>query len=160
VEGLFTGPTAIAFIYSSEPQGAKVVLDAVRALRKERVVVTGGIIGNQALDAAGVERLTTMEPREQQLPEVLGAMQASASRRAAAWKGATQGRLYPLMALGDRREQQGGEGRGSSLSGEELLDAVGSLTVRDAVVLTRAIQERFGVAPSAITATIEAPSSD
>ena len=96
------GPTAIAFIYSSEPQGAKAVLDAVRALRKEHVVVTGGIIGNQGLDAAGVERLTTMEPRDQQLAKLLGAMQASASRLAATLNGATQQLLYTFMALRDK----------------------------------------------------------
>ena len=41
---LFTGPTAVAFIYGSEPQGAKAVSDAVKALRKENVKVTGGIL--------------------------------------------------------------------------------------------------------------------
>jgi ribosomal protein L7/L12 len=157
LEQLFSGPTAIAFIYSSEPQGAKAVLDAVRALRKEHVVVTGGIIGAQGLDAAGVERLTSMEPRDQQLSKLLGAMQASASRLAATLNGATQELLFTLMALRDKLEQQGSEPAGSSRSAEELLDAVGSLTIREAVALTRSIQERFDVDPSSIAATVEAP---
>jgi large subunit ribosomal protein L10 len=157
IEQLFTGPTAIAFIYTSEPQGAKAVLDAVRALRKEHVIVTGGIIGNQGLDSAGVERLTTMEPRDQQLSKLLGAMQASASRLAATLNGAAQELLYTLMALRDKLEEQGGAGAGSSYSGDDLLQAVGSLTIREAVALTSAIQERFDVSPAAIANTAVAP---
>jgi large subunit ribosomal protein L7/L12 len=152
LEHLFTGPTAIAFIYGSEPQGAKAVLDAVRALRKENVVVTGGIIGQIGLDPAGVERLTTMEPREQQLSKLLGAMQASASNLAATLSGAAQELLFTLMALRDKLEGQPQEGAGSTLSAETAIESVGSLSIREAVALAKAIQERFGVTPAAPTA--------
>ncbi|HWE63469.1 MAG TPA: 50S ribosomal protein L7/L12 [Chloroflexota bacterium] len=59
------------------------------------------------------------------------------------------------MALRDKLEEQGGgSGGGSALSGEELLDAVGNLTIRQAVDLTTAMQERFGVTPAAITTAV------
>lgn len=151
LEQLFTGPTAIAFIYGSEPQGAKAVLDAVRALRKENVVVTGGIIGNLGLDLAGVERLTTMEPRDQQLSKLLGAMQATASKLAATLSGAAQELLYTLMALRDKLEAEGTSAPGSALNGDDVISAVGTLTIREAVALSAAIQERFGVTPAAPT---------
>jgi large subunit ribosomal protein L10 len=106
LESLFTGPTAVAFIYGSEPQGAKAVSDAVRAARKENVKVTGGILGNTGLDAAGVERLTTMKTREEQLSSLLGTLQASASQLAATLNGAAQSLVYTLMAYQDKLQAQ------------------------------------------------------
>jgi large subunit ribosomal protein L10 len=161
LERLFTGPTAVAFIYGSEPQGAKAVVDAVRAMRKENVKVTGGIIGTQALDAADVERLTTMEPRDQQLSKLLGAMQASASRLAATLNGAAQQLLYTFMALQDRLGEQGADGgAGANLSTDDLLSAIGSLTIRDAVRLSKAMEDRFGITAAAPTTVAVAATTD
>ncbi len=106
LDKLFTGPTAIAFIYGSEPQGAKAVSDAVKALRKENVKVTGGILGDVGLDAAGVERLTTMRPREEQIATLLGALQASAGNLAATLNGGIQNLLYALSAYEDKLKEQ------------------------------------------------------
>jgi len=106
LEKLFIGPTAAAFIYGSEPQGAKVVFDAVKAVRKENVRVTGGILGNTGLDADGVERLTTMRPREEQQATLLGALQAPASRLAATLNGAAQTLVYTLMAYQEKLQAQ------------------------------------------------------
>ena len=151
LESLFTGPTAIAFIYGDEPQGAKAVSDAVRALRKENVRITGGIIGTQGLDQAGVERLTTMEPRDQQLSKLLGAMQASASKLAATLNGAAQQLLYTFMGLREKLEAQPQAGEGTALSTDVLVEAIGALTVSEAVALTTRIQERFDVSATAPT---------
>ena len=159
LESLFTGPTAIAFIYGDEPQGAKAVSDAVRALRKENVRITGGIIGAQGLDQAGVERLTTMEPRDQQLSKLLGAMQASANKLAATLNGAAQQLLYTFMGLQEKLEGQPQVGEGTALSTDTLIEAVGSLTVSEAVALTARIQERYEVSATAPTAVATAVDS-
>ena len=159
LESLFTGPTAIAFIYGEEPQGAKAVSDAVRALRKENVRITGGIIGAQGLDQAGVERLTTMEPRDQQLSKLLGAMQASASKLAATLNGAAQQLLYTFMGLQEKLEAQPQAGEGTGLSTDVLVEAIGALTVSEAVALTTRIQERFDVSATAPTAIATAVDS-
>jgi len=107
LEKLFAGPTAVAFIYGSEPQGAKAVSDAVKALRKDNVKVTGGIIGDVGLDVAGVERLTTMKPLDEQLATLLGALQASAGQLAATLNGGIQSLAYALSAYeGKLQEQQ------------------------------------------------------
>jgi len=103
---LFTGPTAVAFIYGNEPQGAKAVSDAVKALRKENVKVTGGILGATPLNAAGVERLSTMRPREEQIATLLGALQASAGQLAATLNGGIQNLVYALAAYQDKLQEQ------------------------------------------------------
>jgi large subunit ribosomal protein L10 len=102
LEQLFSGPTAVAFIYGSEPQGAKAVSDAVKAARKENVKVTGGILGNTGLDASGVERLTAMKSKDEQLATLLGALQATAAKLAATLNGGIQNLAYALAAYQDK----------------------------------------------------------
>jgi large subunit ribosomal protein L10 len=106
LDGIFSGPTAVAFIYGSEPQGAKAVIDAVRAIRKENVKVTGGILGNQALDADGVQRLTTMPSREEQLAKLMATFQSPATQLAATLNGAAQKLVYTLVALQEKLQAQ------------------------------------------------------
>ncbi|MGH2347168.1 MAG: 50S ribosomal protein L10 [Chloroflexota bacterium] len=106
LDDVFTGPTAVAFIYGSEPQGAKAVIDAVRAVRKENVKVTGGTLGNRALSVDAVQRLTTMPSREEQLSKLLGTLQASGNQLAATLNGAAQQLVYTLMALQDKLQAE------------------------------------------------------
>jgi large subunit ribosomal protein L10 len=105
LENLFIGPTAIAFIYGSEPQGAKVVQDAVRALRKDSVKITGGILGSQGLDATAVERLTTMPSKEEQLASLMGTLQSAASQLAATLNAVAQKLVYTLVAYQEKLQE-------------------------------------------------------
>jgi large subunit ribosomal protein L10 len=106
LEGLFSGPTAVAFIYGSEPHGAKAVSDAVRAARKDNVKVTGGILGNTGLDAAGVERLTTMPTRDEQLASLMGTLKGPAGQLVATLNAPAQQLVYTLMAYRDKLQAQ------------------------------------------------------
>ncbi len=106
LDGLFTGPTAVAFIYGSEPQGAKAVMDAVRAVRKDNVKVTGGTLGTRALGVDAMQRLTTMPSREEQLAKLLGTLQASGNQLAATLNGAAQQLVYTLMALQEKLQAE------------------------------------------------------
>ena len=70
---LLTGPTAIAF-GNDESTTAKAVLDATRAYKL--VTITGGVLGDRAIDAAGVKSLASLPPREVLLGKLAGGMQA------------------------------------------------------------------------------------
>jgi large subunit ribosomal protein L10 len=70
---LLIGPTAIAF-GNDESATAKAVLDATRPYRV--VTVTGGVLGNRAIDANGVRSLATLPSREVLLGTLAGGMQA------------------------------------------------------------------------------------
>ena len=70
---LLTGPTAIAF-GTDEAGMAKAVIDAVRPYRVVRI--TGGVIGDRAIDAAGVQRLAALPSREVLLSELAGVFAA------------------------------------------------------------------------------------
>ena len=71
---LLVGPTAIAF-GNDEAGTAKAVLDATRPYSKV-VRITGGVLGDKAIDAASVTRLATLPSREVLLAKLAGGMQA------------------------------------------------------------------------------------
>lgn len=70
---LLTGPTAIAF-GNDESTTAKAVIDATRAYRL--VTITGGVLGERAIDADGVRTLASLPSREVLLAKLAGGMQS------------------------------------------------------------------------------------
>jgi large subunit ribosomal protein L10 len=78
VAELLRGPSAIAFGTGDETLVAKSVLDAVRPYKL--VKVTGAVVGGKSLDAAGVQLLATLPPREIILAQLAGAFNAPATQ--------------------------------------------------------------------------------
>jgi large subunit ribosomal protein L10 len=70
---LLTGPTAIAF-GNDESSTAKAVIDATRPFRQ--VTITGGVLGDRAIDADGVRSLASLPSREVLLAKLAGGMQS------------------------------------------------------------------------------------
>jgi large subunit ribosomal protein L10 len=70
---LLIGPTAIAF-GNDESSTAKAVIDATRPYKL--VTITGGVLGDRAIDADGVRSLATLPSREVLLGKLAGGMQA------------------------------------------------------------------------------------
>ncbi len=70
---LLTGPTAIAF-GNDESSTAKAVIDATRPFKL--VTITGGVLGDRAIDADGVRSLATLPSRDVLLAKLAGGMQA------------------------------------------------------------------------------------
>jgi large subunit ribosomal protein L10 len=70
---LLTGPTAIAF-GNDESSTAKAVIDATRPFRQ--VTITGGVLGDRAIDADGVKTLANLPSREVLLAKLAGGMQS------------------------------------------------------------------------------------
>jgi large subunit ribosomal protein L10 len=67
------GPTAIAF--GEDGAGtAKAVIDTMRPYKQVRI--TGGLLGDRAIDADGVIRLATLPSREVLLSQIAGAFAA------------------------------------------------------------------------------------
>jgi large subunit ribosomal protein L10 len=73
LDPLLTGPTAIAF-GNDEAATAKAVIDATRAYRIVRI--TGGVLGDRAIDADAVTRLATLPGRPVLLGQLAGAIQS------------------------------------------------------------------------------------
>ncbi len=68
------GTTAVAFVFANESEVAKALLDYARTNKK--LIVKGGFFGGKAMDAKGVEALSTLPPRDVLISQVIGAIAA------------------------------------------------------------------------------------
>jgi large subunit ribosomal protein L10 len=73
LDPLLTAPTAIAF-GKDEGATAKAVMDTMRPYKQVRI--TGAVLGDRAVDAAGVTRLASLPSRETLLGQLAGAFAA------------------------------------------------------------------------------------
>ena len=71
---LLEGPTAVAFLQGDEGTATRAVLDAFRPYRV--IKVTGAVLGDQVVDAAGVVRLSQLPGRDVLRAQVAGAIAA------------------------------------------------------------------------------------
>lgn len=97
---LLTGPTAIAF-GTDEAATAKAVLDATRPYRIVRV--TGGVLGDRAIDAEGVTRLATLPSRETLLAQIAGDLAAPLAMMAGLLEAPIRDVAGLVQALADER---------------------------------------------------------
>ena len=97
---LLAGPTAIAF-GADEAGTAKAVIDATRPYKLVRI--TGAVLGDRAIDAAGVARLATLPPREVLLAQVAGALAAPLAATAGLFDAPLRDVAGLVAALADRK---------------------------------------------------------
>jgi large subunit ribosomal protein L10 len=77
LKDLLTGPTAIAF--SSDPVSvAKVATDYAKA--NEKLVITGGALGNQVLDLNGIKALASLPSLDALRGKIAGLLKAPATK--------------------------------------------------------------------------------
>jgi len=101
---LLVGPTAIAF-GNDEAGTAKAVIDATRPFNKI-VRITGGVLGDRAIDADGVTRLATLPSREILLARLAGGMQAPVASLASLFAAPLRNLGYALAQVAEQKAQQ------------------------------------------------------
>lgn len=77
-DDLLTGPTAIAFINGDVVEAAKGLRDFAKA--NPALIIKGGILDGQPLDAKEIAKLASLESREVLMGKLAGAMLASLSQ--------------------------------------------------------------------------------
>jgi large subunit ribosomal protein L10 len=97
---LLVGPTAIAF-GNDESATAKAVIDATRAFKT--VTITGGVLGDKAIDANGVKTLASLPPREILLARLAGGMQAPVATLAGLLAANIRNLGYALSQVRDQK---------------------------------------------------------
>ena len=103
---LLTGPTAIAF-GNDEAGTAKAVLDATKPYAKI-VKITGGVLGDKAIDADGVTRLATLPSREVLLAKLAGGMQAPVGTLAGLFAAPLRNLGYALSQVAEQKARADG----------------------------------------------------
>ena len=77
ISNLFTGPTAIA--YSNDPvAAAKISVEFSK--KNDKLIVLGGALGSETLDADGVKALATLPSLDELRGKIVGLLQAPASK--------------------------------------------------------------------------------
>jgi large subunit ribosomal protein L10 len=103
---LLNGPTAIAF-GTDEAGTAKAVLDATRPYKVVRI--TGGVLGERAIDADAVTRLASLPPREVLLATLAGGMQAPIGTLAGLLAAPLRNLGYALAQVAEQKRSQAPE---------------------------------------------------
>ena len=102
---LLNGPTAIAF-GTDEAGTAKAVLDAIRAYKV--VTITGGVLGDRAIDAEAVTRLATLPARDVLLGRLAGAIQSPTATFASLLGAPIRNLGYALAQVRDQKARAAG----------------------------------------------------
>ncbi len=99
---LFTGPTAIA--YSDDPvMAAKISVEFSK--QNEKLVVLGGCLGSEILDANGVKNLATLPSLDELRGQLVGLLQAPATKIAQVLK-APSGKVARVVAVYSEQGEQ------------------------------------------------------
>jgi large subunit ribosomal protein L10 len=77
-EDLLEGPTAMGFAFDNPPAVAKVMVDF--ADESKLMTIKGAVLGNRVIDKAGVKALSELPPKPVVMGQVLGTIQAPASK--------------------------------------------------------------------------------
>ena len=107
---LLTGPSAIAF-GNDEAATAKAMLDATRPYTRI-VRITGGVLGDRAIDADGVTRLAALPSREILLSKLAGGMQAPVAQLAGLFAAPLRNLGYALQQVAEQKAQAAGTDAG------------------------------------------------
>ena len=103
LDDYLTGPTAIAFVEGDAVNVAKVLRDFAKT--NPALVIKGGLLGGNVLDADGAKALAEVEPREVLLAKIAGALAAPMVQFAGLLEALPRNLAYGIKALID---QQGG----------------------------------------------------
>ncbi len=100
LDTLLIGPTAIAFGHD-EGATAKAVMDTMRPYKQVRI--TGALLGDRAIDAAGVTRLASLPSRDVLLSQLAGAFAAPLATTAGLFDAPLRDVAGLVQALADQR---------------------------------------------------------
>lgn len=105
-EEMTSGPTAIAFVYENETDCAKVLVDFAKT--SKALVVKGGLVSGKVFDAAAVENLSKLPPREVLIAQVIGAIAAPLSNLVGVVEALYADPIRVIGAVADKANEEGG----------------------------------------------------
>lgn len=157
VKSLFKGQVALVIGYDDPVLPAKILRDFIKAEKcDEKILWRGGILEGNALDPAQLIATADLPSREVLLSMLLSAMQGPMRGLAGVMQGILRGFVSVLTAI---QEQKKGDGSmpatEAKLSKDDILSAVGSMTVLELSELVKGFEDKFGVtaaAPVAVAA--------
>jgi large subunit ribosomal protein L10 len=164
LESLLVGPTAIVFVRDDAAAVAKVLRDFGRT--NPALVIKGGLLGRNVIDASSAQALAELPSREQLLSMLAGGLAAPLQRMASLIQAVPRSFAYGLSALLERRrETEGTPEVAAAESGappaevEVAVDAGADATVESSSVADTA-EAVAADAPEAGGAAAESPEAE
>ena len=102
LEPALVGPVGLAVGYDEPVTTAKLVNDYIKATRL--LVIKGGLLGRQVIDADGVKQLAELPGRDALLAQLAGTLNHSVAQLAGALNGAVARLAYGLEAYRQKLE--------------------------------------------------------
>ncbi len=112
LDGLLSGPSAIAFVKGDVVEAAKGLRDFAKA--NPALVIKGGVIDGKSMSPAEIARLAELESREVLLAMLAGAMKASMANAAATMAALPTQMARLAAALVAKREAEPGAAQASA----------------------------------------------
>jgi large subunit ribosomal protein L10 len=135
LDGLLSGPSAIAFVKGDVVEAAKGLRDFAKA--NPALVIKGGVIDGKSMSPAEIERLAELESREVLLAMLAGAMKASMANAAATMAALPTQMARLAAALQAKREAEPGAAQASAPAEDAVAPAEDAVApTEDAVAPT------------------------
>jgi len=119
LDGLFSGPTALAFVSGDPVEAAKGLREFAKT--HPALVIKGGVFEGKPVTAAEVAKIADLESREVLLAKLAGAMKANLSKAAALFQAPLAQAVRTVAALQEKREKE--EGGATAAAAEEVAEA-------------------------------------
>lgn len=150
-KGLFRGPSALVIGYDDPTLPTKILRDFIKAeKRDEKIRITGGVLDGELLSAERVVAVANLPSKEVVLSMLLSALQGPARNLVYVLSGVLRKLVGVLVALQDKKKGEGdmptAEGK---FSQEDIVNAVGSMSVLELSELVKAFESKFGVTAAA-----------
>lgn len=107
LDATLAGPTAAVFGLGDPVAAAKVVTDYIAATRNTPLKIKGGIVGGKFYDAASIDALSKVPPREVLIAQMLGSFNAPITGLVGTLNGILSNFVYTLQAVADKRQSEG-----------------------------------------------------
>ncbi len=159
VASLFKGQVAVVIGYDDPVVPAKLLRDFIRNEKcDEKIIWRGGVLEGKTLEPAQLIATADLPSKEVLLAMTLSAMQAPLQGLVGVLQGVLRGFVTILAAI---QETKKGEGTmaatGAKLSQEDILGAVGNMTVLELSELVKGFEEKFGVTAAVPMAAAAVP---
>jgi len=157
VTSLFKGQVAVVIGYDDPVLPAKILRDFIKAEKcDEKILWRGGVLEGNALEPAQLIATADLPSKEVLLSMLLSAVQSPLRGLAGVMQGILRGFVAVLGAIQEKKKGDGSmAATETKLSKDDILSAVGNMTVLELSELVKEFEDKFGVtaaAPVAVAA--------
>jgi len=161
LKSLFKGQSAVVIGYDDPVLPTKIFRDFIRDEKcDEKIQWRGGILEGKALEPAQLIATADLPSKEVLLSMLLSAMQGPLRGLAGVLQGILREFVAVLAAIQEKKKGDGSmSATGTKLSKEDILSAVGDMTVLELSELVKGFEDKFGVTAAAPMAVAAAPAA-